>query len=449
MDKHELMQKVWQHIDARKQEIMVLGDTIYRQPETGFKEFRTSKLVAGVFGRMGLTCRELADIPGVKVTIDTGRPGPGLAVIGELDAIVCSEHPDADPATGAVHACGHNAQIASLAGAAMGILDSGAAAQLSGRIHFIAVPAEEYIELSYRQELRRKGILKYLAGKPELLYRGFFDDVDMCVMVHAQSSDKKIIIESSHNGLVAKKIRYIGKASHAGSTPQDGINALYAANLGLAAINSLRETFTESGCTRVHPIMTKGGEIVNVIPSDVRLETFVRGKALEDIVRANIKVDRALAGGAIALGAGLEIEDMAGYFPTSMDKNLTQAARNIAENLVNSHEITERGHGTGSTDLGDLGTLMPVLETSIGGASGGLHSASYRMEDAAACYLLGAKLLAGLTVELLANQAVLGRQVIQEFKPLFPSKEEYFAFADRLFATKTLPTGGWQWIDAK
>ena len=76
----------------------------------------------------------------------------------------------------------------------------------------------------------------------------------------------------SNNGCVVKTIRYIGKAS-CGGAPHMGINALYAANIALTAINAVRETFREHDTIRVHPIITQGGVQVNVIPADVRLET--------------------------------------------------------------------------------------------------------------------------------------------------------------------------------
>ena len=76
-----------------------------------------------------------------------------------------------------------------------------------------------------------------------------------------------------------------------------GINALYAANIGLSAINAIRETFRDEDSIRVHPIITHGGSQVNVIPGEVRLETYVRGKTVEAILEANRRVDRALRAG--------------------------------------------------------------------------------------------------------------------------------------------------------
>lgn len=87
-------------------------------------------------------------------------------------------------------------------------------------------------------------------------------------------------LSPSSNGPMAKNIRFIGGAAHAGMAPERGINALNDAQLALNAIHAQRETFREEDCVRVHPIITKGGHLVIVVPSDVRMETYVRQKFL-------------------------------------------------------------------------------------------------------------------------------------------------------------------------
>ena len=126
-------------------------------------------------------------------------------------------------------------------------------------------------------------------------------------------------MSASINGFVAKTARYIGRAAHAGGMPHKGINALNAAQIGLMAINALRETFRDEDSIRVHPIITQGGSQVNVIPADVRLETFVRGKTVEAIVDAANKVDRALRAERLLSGAKVEIETWPGYMPMKCD----------------------------------------------------------------------------------------------------------------------------------
>ena len=80
---------------------------------------------------------------------------------------------------------------------------------------------------------------------------------------------KKVLCGCGSNGFVGKLIRYIGKEAHAGGAPHLGINALNAANIGLAALAAQRETFQDKDHIRVHPIMNKGGDLVNVVPADV------------------------------------------------------------------------------------------------------------------------------------------------------------------------------------
>src|SRR5690606_6437581 len=175
------------------------------------------------------------------------KPGPTLALIGELDALVVSGHPLADPLTGAAHACGHNAQVTAVVGATLALVETGVMQHLAGRIVPFAVPAEEYGDIAWRLEQVRAGALEFLGGKPELIRHGHFDDVDMALLIHTTSraEDRSAGVAASNNGCVVKTVRYIGRAAHAGSAPHLGVNALYAANLALMAINALRETFQE------------------------------------------------------------------------------------------------------------------------------------------------------------------------------------------------------------
>ena len=108
------------------------------------------------------------------------------------------------------------------------------------------------------------------------------------MMIHTTSrpEDGKAGVPDSINGCIVKTVRYLGRAAHAGGAPHQGVNALYAAQIGLTAINAIRETFREEDTIRVHPIITHGGSQVAVIPDDVRIETFVRGKTVKEIYAA-------------------------------------------------------------------------------------------------------------------------------------------------------------------
>ncbi len=109
-------------------------------------------------------------------------------MIGELEALGVPDNPQADPITGAVHACGHNAQIASMLGAGIGLLASGVLAELAGKVVLFAVPAEEYVEIEYRRDLKKQGKIEFLGGKAELVGLGLLDAVDMAMMVHVSAN---------------------------------------------------------------------------------------------------------------------------------------------------------------------------------------------------------------------------------------------------------------------
>src|ERR671937_301389 len=430
MTTNELKQRVYAAIDRRAEEIVGLGERIRKQPELGFKETRTARLVEETLAGLGLKPKAGLALTGVRAEAP-GRSGDGptFALLGELDALVVAGHPEGDPTTGAAHACGHNAQVAALLGAAMGLLDAKALDVLSGRLVFFAVPAEEYGDIEWRVAQARAGKLEFLGGKPELLRLGHFDDVDLAMMIHTSSrpEDKLAGVAVSNNGCVVKTVQYIGRASHAGGAPHLGINALYAANVALTAINALRETFREDDTIRVHPIITHGGVQVNVIPADVRLETYVRGKTIEAIMEAHAKVDRALQAGALALGAQVEIETLPGYLPLFNNLEMAEAFKANAVALVGEANFTSIGHRTGSTDMGDISHVMPTLHPYMGGASGMGHGANFQITDPALAYLGPAKALAMTAVDLLWSDADAARSILARVEPRM-TRAGYLAF---------------------
>ena len=103
------MQKIIQAVERYRQTILEAERFIWAHPETGYRERVTSDYMAQAFEALGYTLTHAEGIPGFYTVIDTGREGPEVLVLGELDSIICPSHPNADSKTGAVHACGHNA----------------------------------------------------------------------------------------------------------------------------------------------------------------------------------------------------------------------------------------------------------------------------------------------------------------------------------------------------
>ena len=105
-------------VEKHRDLIMEAQKYIWANPETGYRELKTLKYLEDAFEKLGYDLVSAGNIPGFYTVLDTGRPGPEIMVLGELDALLCPEHPDADPETGAVHCCGHSAQCAALLGIA-------------------------------------------------------------------------------------------------------------------------------------------------------------------------------------------------------------------------------------------------------------------------------------------------------------------------------------------
>ena len=326
-----------------------------------------------------------------------------------------------------------------MAGIAAALKQPGALDGLCGSIRLMSVPAEELIQLGFREELRKRGTLHYYGGKVEFIYRGYFDGVDISMMIHTGHMDegKYLTINPGCNGCVVKNLTFQGVASHAGGAPEDGVNALYAATTAMNAANALRETFKDNEHIRFHPIITEGGAAVNAIPERTKVETYVRGASFDAICEYNKKINRAMAGSAAAIGGNVLIEDRHGYFPLNNDPNLNDLAKEAMEAVGGPDCVVVTDHwDTGSTDMGDVSAIMPAVHPYGAGAIGVAHGKDYYITDPDRACIAPAKCLLIMADRLLSNDAALAKKVIAESHPRFSSKEEYLEAIAGLTMTK-------------
>ena len=429
----ELKKLACETIEKRKKEIVGVAQQVLANPEAGFRETKTAQLVAQKFQELGIKHQGGLALTGLKGRIPGGAgPGPTVAVIGELDSLVVTEHPHADPETGAAHACGHHCQIGMMLGTAMGLLTPEVLSQLSGEIVPFAVPAEEFIEVEQRLEMREQGKLEFMGGKQELIRLGEFDDVDIAMMCHTASDmgERKFAMGGTSNGHVVKFVRYTGVGAHAGSMPHEGVNALNAASFAIQAINALRETHRADDTVRIHGIMTRGGEAVSAVPSDVRLEWRVRSSTPKMVVENSAAVDRCFRAGALAVGASVNITTIPGYLPMRHDTKLQDIFRRTAIDLLGERftlVMPARRNRGGSTDMGDLSHLIPACHPYAAGAVGPGHSKEYIITDYESAVIVPAKIMAMVVIDLLADGAKRAKEIKANHRPIM-TKQAYIKF---------------------
>ena len=421
------MKKYYDMVDKHQDVILDAEKYIWNNPEPGYKEFKTHAYLKERFEKLGYDLVEAEGITGFYTVVDTGRPGPTVLVMAELDSLINRTHPDCDKETGAVHSCGHHAQCAAMHGLASALKEEDALDNLCGKIKLCLVPAEEGIEIGYRKELVKKGVIKYTSGKPEFISRRYFDDVDIAFMVHQSPRENvKFVITKGHNGVIRKRTTVMGKSAHAGAHPHEGVNALNAASLIILAVNSLRETFEEKYYARVHSIITKGGDAVNAVPDEVVIESYVR--AAEPIAhkKVNQAVNRAISAAAAAIGCTVRIEDMAGSEALNEDANLRELAFTVFEDIAGKDGYKyESDWLASSTDMGDISTLVPAIHAYATGAVGISHGINYRIANPYDACVNAAKFEIGLIRKLLENDAQKANEIISKFTPTFKSVDEY------------------------
>ena len=411
----ELKKKLCKCIDEHQNMILGIADEIWNHPELGFREYKTVALVEKVFKKLNLPYQNNIAVTGCRAELDTGRDGLTIAVMGELDALCLPSHPNADPETGAAHVCGHNFQIATMLGTAIALTQAGIQDKLVGKIVFIAVPAEESLAVKAREAFINEGKIKFGSGKQEMIRLGVFDDIDAAIMVHS-GNDRHC--PTSYNGFVMKKVFFRGKASHAGLSPEAGINALYAANIALSAINAQRETFHDEDSVRVHGIITNGGNAVSIIPDVIEMEIQVRAKTIAAIKDAAMKVDRAVRAGAMAMGASVEIETTPGYMPLRSNDILRKTYERNLQRLHPEAVLRNSGHRPSSTDMGDLSCVIPTLHAYSSGVEGKFHSCEFHVVDPVAACIEPAKIVAMSVVDLMSMEKIESRYD-------FMSKKDY------------------------
>ena len=408
-------------IEQQTKEIVALGKKLFETPELGYKEFKTKEILIEYLKTEGFEIEKEYSETGFQVSLGSGHPHIGL--LAELDAIPTLGHPHANlEDQSAAHACGHSTQCAIMVNALVALKKTGAVK--NGKITCFFTPAEEFTDLAYRRELMKEGKIKYIGGKINMLMENVFDEVDVCIHLHAMGDcEHHFSVDSSLAGFIYKKFVFQGKGTHAAVLPHLGVNALNAFALFQSAAAMLRETFVDEDKNRFHGIVTEGGQTVNSIPEQVVYESYVRSFNSNKLKELSTQLTKTAKSCAEAINATCEVEDIPGYLPFKQNAGLSKVIyRNMLE-LVDEDKILKDEKSVAAGDIGDLGHFIPCVQFGYGGFAGVIHGKDLAVSDEYRVYIEPAKIVAMTCIDLLENPLLVS-DIVDHFKPQI-RKEEY------------------------
>ncbi len=382
MDAKAAVQK---RLDSIRDGITQLSHRIHENPELGFKETKAVMWTSRMLEEAGFKVRRgVCDLP--TAFLATAGKGP-------LHICFCAEY---DALADIGHACGHNIIAAAAVGA--GIAASAVAEDMGLTVAVIGTPAEENGDTG---------------GKILLLERGAFDGMHAAMMVHPAPFDvltPKVIAATMFD------VHYTGKEAHASAFPEMGINAADALTVAQTAIGLLRQHILPT--TRIHGIITHGGDAANVVPGHTSAQYIVRGDTLAELELLRPRVYRCFEAGAIATGCRMEI--VGGEKPYSEmihDRDIATCFQRNSELLGRSFPDigAAQQRVVASTDMGNISLVIPSIQPMIGIDS--FPAVNHQREFAAHCATAaadqalydGALAMAWTAVDLAVDERIRAR----------------------------------------
>ncbi|AQP52870.1 carboxypeptidase [Vagococcus penaei] len=358
---------------------------LFDHPELGFKEFRTSKKVIDELKVLNPTCQiERFSETGIKTCLNPGKE-LNIAFIAELDSVYAPSHFNSDKETGAAQNCGHYTQVAIAMALYQKLIMNEDYKKWDYTLHFIFVPAEEYLDLDYRQQLVDEGKIVHFGGKPEAMRLGIFDNIDAAYCVHSigeKFSEPTIELNCNLAGFLYKYYTFKGKATHAGFDPFNGVNAYSMSTLFNTGIGLSRQQFNDTQSIRINPIIMKSDMSTNVIPNEVTIGTDLRCQSIDYMTHVAEKLDKIAQGSAYALEGQVDITTQMGYLPFVQNDLLNDLARTVYEQTpAITRLIDDRGSIAAAGDIGDLAFMIPCAQISYGGFAGTIHGDDFQLVD--------------------------------------------------------------------
>lgn len=419
--------EILKSLDSKAEQYSIIAKKIWDFAEVGYKETQSSALLQQTLQDAGFTIQtNVAGMPTAFIaTYGTGKPVVGI--LGEYDALpgvsqeaIPEQKNIANQKAG--HACGHHLFGTASAAAAIEVKNWLIANKKQGTIRFYGTPAEE------------GG-----SGKVYMVRDGLFKDVDVVLHWHPANGNSA----SPFNSLANKtgKFRFYGVASHASAAPEKGRSALDGVEAMNDMVNMLREHVSQP--TRIHYVITRGGEAPNVVPAFAEVYYYVRHPSRAEVKSTWDRIVKAANGAAMGTETRVEIEITGGAYDVLpneslakvMDKNLREVggfnytaqerefALQIQKTLPGTNlpsiestiQIDEFKmiQGTASTDVGDVSWVVPTVGLSTATWVPGTPAHSWQAVAAGGTsigskgMMIAAKTLTLTAIELFSNQTLI------------------------------------------
>ncbi|REL34474.1 amidohydrolase [Thalassotalea euphylliae] len=383
----------------------------HQHPELSNREFETAKTIAKYLTELGLDVQTGIAKTGVVAVLDSGKPGPVVALRADIDGLPVTEatglpfeskvkavHEGKD--VGVMHACGHDTHIAMLMGAAKILTEK--KDQLTGKVKFIFQPAEEGAprgEVGGAEVMVKEGVLKN-------------PDVDVIFGLHISSGQDVGTVEYKEEGIMAAvdpyRIVIKGQQSH-GAYPwlsADPIVSAAQVIMGLQTIVSREVKLIDSAAV-VTVGMINGGNRSNIIPSEVELVGTIR--SLNPDIREHIHeaVHRKATNIAASMNTTAEVTLPLDYsYPiTYNDPKLMQTMLPTLVATAGEGNAVATKAVTGAEDFSFFQEKVPGLYLFVGGKSRdipedeapGHHTPEFKIDESG--MKLGVELLTNLTFD--------------------------------------------------
>jgi aminobenzoyl-glutamate utilization protein B len=429
-------QEIIKSIDARTDQYAAAAKKIWTYAEVGFQETQSTALLQQLLKDAGFTVE--ANVAGMPTafTATFGSGKPVIGILGEFDAlpgVAQMAVPEHKPIPGQVagHACGHHLFGVASAAAAIAVKDWLTANKRAGTVRFYGTPAEE------------GG-----SGKVYMVREGLFNDVDVVLNWHPGASNGAGYGSSLANK--TGKFRFYGQASHAAAAPERGRSALDAVEAMDVMVNMLREHVPQE--TRIHYVITKGGEAPNVVPAFAEVYYYVRNPRRDNVKSIWERIERAAQGASLGTDTRMEVEItggvhellgnetlakvmdanlrlVGGYTYTPEEKEFAAKIQATFTNEVPPLESTSIiqplrvTDGSASTDVGDVSWAVPTVGMSAATWVPGTAAHSWQAV-AAGGTSIGTKgmMIAAKTMALAATDLYSNPATIEEAKKEFLKK---------------------------